>query len=73
LKPARQVNAIVRRQKQDEALYGRSDADKHQVAAEILRQLTGMGQGDLSEATLKNAADELFRTLDEEEAANAPR
>jgi hypothetical protein len=50
-----------------------SDADAHQVAAEILRQLTGMGQGDLSEATLVSAADELFRTLDEQEAANAPR
>jgi hypothetical protein len=48
------------------------DADKHQVAVEILRRLAGAGNRDLPEGTLVGAADELFRTLDEEETGNAP-
>jgi hypothetical protein len=50
-----------------------SDADKHQAAVEILRRLRGAAEGDLPEAALVEAADELFRALDAEEAARAPR
>ena len=49
------------------------DADKHQVAVEILRQFTSSSGRDLPEDTLVGMADELFRTLDEEEAGNACR
>jgi hypothetical protein len=49
------------------------DADKHQVAVEILRRFTGTEEGDLPESALVEAADELFRTLDAEEAGHAPR
>jgi hypothetical protein len=48
------------------------DADKHQAAVEILRRFTG-DLGDLSEDSLVEAADELFHTLDEEEAGHARR
>jgi hypothetical protein len=50
-----------------------SNEDKHQVTVEILRRFGSAGEGDLPEDTLVGAADELFRTLDEEEAGNAPR
>jgi len=50
-----------------------SDADKHEVSIEILRRITSADENDLPEQTLVTAADELFRTLDEEEASNAPR
>lgn len=43
------------------------EADKHQVAAEILRRVSASGEGDLSDAALVVAADELFRALDSEE------
>jgi hypothetical protein len=48
-------------------------ADKHRAAAEILRRMSPAGEGDLSEAALVEAADELFRALDAEEARNAQR
>ena len=48
------------------------DADKHQVGVEILRRFAGAAGGDLPESALVGAADELFRTLDEEEAGHAP-
>lgn len=47
------------------------DLDKHQVAVEILRRLTGSVAGDLPDEALVEAADELFRALDVEEAAHA--
>ncbi|MBV9126381.1 MAG: hypothetical protein JO112_23785 [Planctomycetes bacterium] len=50
-----------------------SDADKHQVAIEILRRFGGAAKGDLPEAALVEAADELFRALDAEEAGHGPR
>jgi hypothetical protein len=50
-----------------------SDTDKQQAAVEILRRLGNDGQGDLPEDTLVEAADELFRALDAEEAGHAPR
>ena len=50
-----------------------SDADKHQAAVEILRRFGGDTQGDLPETALVEAADELFRALDAEEAGHAPR
>jgi hypothetical protein len=50
-----------------------SDADKHQAAVEILRRFGGAAEGDVPEATLVEAADDLFRALDAEEAGHAPR
>jgi hypothetical protein len=49
-----------------------SDADKHQATVEILRRLAGSREGDLPEQSLVEAADELFRALDAEEAGDAP-
>ena len=49
------------------------EADKHQAAVEILRRYGGTAEGDLPEAALVEAADELFRALDAEEADHAPR
>ena len=49
------------------------EADQHQVAVEILRRFAGAVDGDLPESALVEAADELFRTLDAEEAGHAPR
>jgi hypothetical protein len=50
-----------------------SDADKHWVAVEILRRFGGATEGDVPDAALVEAADELFRALDAEEAGHAPR
>ena len=50
-----------------------SDADKHQAALAILRRCSEAAEGDLPEAALVEAADELFRALDAEEAGHAPR
>lgn len=50
-----------------------SDADKHQAAVEILRRCASAAEGDLPEDVLVAAADELFRNLDAEEAADAAR
>ena len=50
-----------------------SQADKHQVAVEILRRMSASDEGNLPEAALVEAADELFRALDAEEAGHAPR
>jgi hypothetical protein len=49
------------------------DADKHQVAVEILRRCAAAAEGDLPESALVGAADELFRILDQDEAGHAPR
>jgi hypothetical protein len=49
------------------------DADKHLAAVEILRRFPAVEAGDWPESALVEAADELFRTLDEEEAGHAPR
>ncbi|HZT08895.1 MAG TPA: hypothetical protein VFC51_17865 [Chloroflexota bacterium] len=49
-----------------------SEADKHQAAVEILRRFGGAAEGDLPESALVEAADELFRALDAEEAGHAP-
>jgi len=49
------------------------DADKHQTAVEILRRFTVGVEGDVPEDTLVQAADELFRALDNEEAGHAQR
>jgi hypothetical protein len=46
-----------------------SEADKHQVAVEILRRW--VPDGDLPESALIEVADELFCALDAEEARNA--
>jgi hypothetical protein len=48
-----------------------SEADKHQVAVEILRRW--VPDGDLPESALVEVADELFRALDAEEAHLAQR
>jgi hypothetical protein len=49
------------------------EADKHRAAVEILRRVLPAAEGDVSEAALLEAADELFRALDAEEAAHAQR
>jgi len=50
-----------------------ADTDRRQVAVEILRRFAGTDVGDLSEEALVEAADELFRSLDAEEARHASR
>ncbi len=50
-----------------------SDTDKHEAAVEILRRLGRATEGDVPEAALVAAADELFRALDAEETGHAPR
>src|SRR5262249_22769730 len=49
------------------------EGDKHQAAVEILRRVSVPVDGDLPAAALVEAADELFRALDTEEACHAPR
>jgi hypothetical protein len=48
-----------------------SDAEKHQVAVEILRRVSGSTSGDLADDELSAAADQLFCDLDAEEAKHA--
>ena len=50
-----------------------ADNDKHQVALEIFRRYAWPVEGDLSASALVEAADELFRALDAEEAGHAAR
>ena len=50
-----------------------SEAEKHRAAKEILQRISPVGEGDVSEAALVEAADELFRALDAEEAGHAQR
>jgi hypothetical protein len=47
--------------------------DKHQAAVEILCRVSAAVEGDVPEAALIEAADELFRALDAEEARHAQR
>lgn len=49
------------------------DGDKHQVAVEIVRRVVGTAWSGLPESALVEAADDLFRALDAEEAGDAPR
>jgi hypothetical protein len=49
-----------------------SEADKQRAAVEILRRVSADVAGDVPESTLVEAADELFRALDAEEAGHAP-
>jgi hypothetical protein len=58
-------------QKLIESFDSLSIAEKHEAAVEILKRFGG--EGYLPEATLVSAADDLFRALDDEEAADAPR
>ena len=48
-----------------------TDAEKHQATAEILRRAAQSAPTELPEEALAEAADELFRELDEREAADA--
>jgi predicted HAD superfamily phosphohydrolase len=48
-----------------------SENERQQAAVEILRRLRP--EGELSEQALVEVADELFTTLDREEAADADR
>jgi hypothetical protein len=50
-----------------------SDAEKHPVGIEVLRRIATVDESDFTGQALVVAADELFRTLDEEEDNNAPR
>jgi hypothetical protein len=49
------------------------EADKQQASVEILRRVAAASEGDLPEAALVEAAEELFSTLDAEEASHAKR
>ena len=49
------------------------EADKHRAAVEIFRRVASASEGNLPEATLVEAADELFQALDAEEAGHAQR
>jgi hypothetical protein len=49
------------------------EADKHQAAVEIFRRVSPVAEGDVAEAGLVEAAEELFRALDAEEAGHAQR
>jgi hypothetical protein len=49
------------------------EADKHQAAVEIFRRVSAAAEGDVSESALVEAAEELFRALDAEEAGQAQR
>jgi hypothetical protein len=49
------------------------EADKHLAAVEILRRVLPSAVGDVPESALVEAAEELFRSLDAEEAAHAQR
>jgi hypothetical protein len=49
------------------------EADKHQAAVEILRRILPAAEGDVPDSALIEAAEELFRALDAEEAGHAHR
>lgn len=53
-----------------DAFDGLSESERQEAAAEILRRVTA-SEGDLPEAALIEAADDLFCALDAEEAADA--
>jgi hypothetical protein len=47
------------------------ETDKHHATVEILRRASAGTEGDVPDAALVEAADELFRALDAEEADHA--
>jgi hypothetical protein len=47
------------------------EVDKHRAAVEILRRVSSTADGDIPESALVEAAAELFRALDAEEAGHA--
>jgi hypothetical protein len=49
------------------------EADQHQAAVEIFRRVSPAIEGDVPESALVEAAEELFRALDAEEAEHAQR
>ena len=53
-----------------ETFDGLSDRERQEAAVEILRRVTS-SEGELTEYALVEAADDLFRSLDSEEAADA--
>jgi hypothetical protein len=53
-----------------ETFDGLSDRERQEAAVEILRRVTS-SEGELTECALVEAADDLFRSLDSEEAADA--
>lgn len=54
------------------AIEALPDAEREAVVAELLTRHP-VGAGDLPEVALVELADELFRSYDAEEAADAPR
>jgi hypothetical protein len=53
-----------------ETFDGLSDRERQEAAVEILRRVTS-SEGQLTEDALVEAADDLFRSLDSEESADA--
>ncbi len=49
------------------------ESEQQQAAMEILRRVAAPAEGDLSDAALVEAAEALFRFLDEEETGHAQR
>ena len=56
-----------------DAFNALSEADKHHAVVEMLRRALPGAEGDVPEAALVEAADELFRALDTEEGIHAAR
>ena len=56
-----------------EAFDALPEGDKHHAAVEILRRIGAVDGGDVPESALIEAAEELFRALDAEEAGHAKR
>ena len=50
-----------------------SAAEKHEATLEILRRYSGADKSDISDDNLVELAEELFCTLDNEEASDARR
>jgi hypothetical protein len=53
-----------------ETFDGLSDRERQEAAVEILRRVTS-SEGELTDDALVDVADDLFRLLDSEEAADA--
>lgn len=49
------------------------EPEQQQAAMEILRRVAAPSEGDLPDAALVEAAEALFRSLDEEETGHAQR
>jgi hypothetical protein len=70
---AKEMNMTISVQQLLDTFDALPDPDKHQAMVEILRRVGASTQGDLPDAALVEAADELFRALDAEESRHGQR